>query len=430
MLIDSEKEDDYYCLVICQCGRKFKPEELYYCSDCMKVKCKYCTIFEGQDLRCKSGCGFTISKNNSFFCNSCLECPLCFSKLIIKIIGQKYALSCSCCHWNSYKILAEEKKEDLNSTLNKMNKEVENGSLKHLYNTILDKLTKEPIFIEKQPIIKTEGEINDSDNKDNENNINLIKGETQDIEKYEKKFDDEIEEMENRETGKLNYVEDYLMREIRKMNLDFENKYNSLEELNLSSNRDFNFRYISGLKQRHNKPSMQSRNKLNLIPKFIDIIPSQSNLNRKCKFCENIIVEGLKGKESGKENELRKISTFIRYFPIVLINKIDLENNVLKLKFIMINKDYPKLDKLNISFKESTKNTVKIILPEGKSKLQVEKNKNKYAFKLLDFQFYDIYKEQLKKDTIHYFNFINIIEVEGEEKEKVEYPVEIKFKIN
>ena len=60
-LRNMEEESDYYCLVQCDCGRKYKPEEMFLCYCCSKIKCNFCLITEANIFRCKGVCNEDIS---------------------------------------------------------------------------------------------------------------------------------------------------------------------------------------------------------------------------------------------------------------------------------------------------------------------------------------------------------------------------------
>ena len=112
-LRNMEEESDYYCLVQCDCGRKYKPEEMFLCYCCSKIKCNFCLITEANTFRCKGVCNEDIAstKKNRTNCDKCLECPLCFSPLITRNINKKYYLFCTSCYWYSHNIhISKEKK--------------------------------------------------------------------------------------------------------------------------------------------------------------------------------------------------------------------------------------------------------------------------------------------------------------------------------
>ena len=70
------EEEDYYCLVQCDCGRKYKPEEMFLCYFCSKIKCNFCLITEAGIFRCKGYCNEDLpsAKKEKTCCNKCLEC--------------------------------------------------------------------------------------------------------------------------------------------------------------------------------------------------------------------------------------------------------------------------------------------------------------------------------------------------------------------
>ena len=112
------EEEDYYCLVQCDCGRKYNPEDMFLCYFCSKIKCNSCLITEAGVFRCKGFCADDLpsSKKNCTTCQKCLECPLCFTPLITKLFKGKYYLYCTSCYWNSYSVhISKEKKEEFDN---------------------------------------------------------------------------------------------------------------------------------------------------------------------------------------------------------------------------------------------------------------------------------------------------------------------------
>ena len=212
------RNEDFYCLVQCGCGRKFKAEEMYICYVCKKIKCKYCTRVEGQLFQCKAGCqnqftAGTKTKNIKFCCTKCLECPLCFSPLIIKSFKGKYYLSCSSCYWDSIKIhITKAKKEELESYIERMNEETINGFLKKMYNVTLSQLENNPLVANKP---KKQIEFDERINEDSYNDLvkkAMEEGE-QKLENFEEKIKTELAQEEKNAQGKCEYEDNYLNNE-------------------------------------------------------------------------------------------------------------------------------------------------------------------------------------------------------------------------
>ena len=438
-------KEDYYCLVQCDCRRKFRPEEMYICYACKKIKCQYCLRTEGQLFQCKAGCPnqFTTgTKNAKFCCKYCLECPLCFSPLTTKIINGKYYLSCPACYWNSVKVkIIKDKKEEFDIYIQRMNEEICNGYLKKMYNAVLNQLSNDKM-------IKKQIELGDKTNLESYNDIvkKAMNEEEQNIDNFEKNNNLQFAEEEKKETGKCEYNDDYLNNEenkfisFKKINKllhcynDYSQNFNSLEEVQKAFNtNDLSLNAMTSLEQRHNNPILQNNFVLTQFPKFEDIIPKKQLFSKKCKECGKLIVEEV----DDNQKDSRIIHSFIKQLPIVFINKIDSENNLIKLRFILLN-----FNNVIISFKEDSNNNVKVILPEGKFNFDDIKPENqdiknyKYKYILLDFKFDESYKTELISNTSHIFRFIVIAEFNRFESENqkesvmaIEYPIEIKFKI-
>ena len=446
------EEQDFYCLVECGCGRKYKPEDIYICYICKKIKCQYCTRIEGQLFRCKAGCSnqFTTStkvKNTKFCCNNCLECPICFSPLITKSFNGKFCLSCPSCYWNSLKAhIAKGKKEEFDTYIQRMNEETCNGFLKKMYNAILNQLTNDPIISN-----KTKNKLEGKPNKESYNDIvrkAMEEGE-QNIDNFEKNNNEELEKKEKMAKGKYEYNDEYLNNEENKyISLkiinkllpcynDYTQNFNSLEEVQKAFNtNDLSLNAMTGLEQRHNNPILQNTSVLNQFPKFEDAIPRKELFSKYCKECGKILVE--EDDDVNQKKEGRILHSYLEKLPIIFINKIDLEQNLIKLRFILINYTTD----INISFKEDPNSVIKMVLPAetfnfeldegGKLDVKISPYKNI----LVDFKFDEGYKSELTSNTSHIFRFIikaefNRIEKENEELTVtcIEYPAEIKFKI-
>lgn len=438
------EEEDFYCLVQCDCGRKYKPLELYICFACKKVKCPFCIKYEGQLFLCRAGCQNQYTTNtkikySKFCCVSCMECPICFSPLSKKILNGKYYLSCPACYWNSFKVhIAKSKAEDFNNYIQRMNEETNNGFLKRMYNSILNKLSNDPF-------IKNITKKIDLDDEDKYNDIvkkAMEEGE-HNFEKFEESNILEINEKEKQETGKYEYNDDYINNEENKYislkiinkilpcYTDYTQNFNTLEEVQKAFNtNDLSLNNMIGLEQRHNNPIIQNNSVLDQYPRFMDLVPKKQCFSKKCKECGAIIVE----EEEDSQKQSRIVQDFLSKLPITYINKIDLENNLIKLRFVLMN-----FNSIIISFKEDKKNKVKVILPEGKfdfDEAKAEELKtSKYKSILVDFKFDESYKNELTSKSCHFLRFIVRVDFNKGESENqkdnsenvIEYQNEIKF---
>ena len=448
-------DEDYYYLVQCGCGRKYRPEDMYVCYVCKKVKCQYCTITEGQLFHCKAGCSnqYTTgakTKNVKFCCQNCLECPLCFTPLVTKYYMEKFYLSCPSCYWNSFKVkIAKGKKDEFEKYIQRLNEEICNGLLKKMYNVILEQLSNDPLILNKN---KKPFEIEDRLTKQPSSEIvqKAMEEGQQNLEDFENKKNSEFDQEEKKATGKYEYKDDYINNEENKYTSlkiinkllssynDYNQNFNSLEEVQKAFNtNDLNLNAMTGIEQRHNNPIIQNNSILDQYPRFVDLIPKKQLFNKKCKQCEKLIVEEADDNQK-KENRINHC--FINQFPIVLINKIDLEQNLIKLRFIMVNFT----DNINISFKEDPFNDTKVILPDGKFDFELKEGEttavksSRYKNILLDFHFDESFKSELVSNSSHILRFIIVAEFNraetdnensGESTNAIEYPNEIKFKI-
>jgi hypothetical protein len=130
------------------------------------------------------------------------------------------------------------------------------------------------------------------------------------------------------------------------------------------------------------------------------------------------------------------LHSFINQLPVIFINKIDLEQNLIKLRFVLL-----KFISVNISFKEDPYNTVKVILPEGvfdfEQETEATPQSSKYKKMLIDFKFDESFKSELVSNRSYILRFIiraefnrNTTETTEEDSSNViEYPNEIKFTI-
>ena len=423
------EDEDYYCLVQCGCGRKFKPEEMYLCEVCNKIKCNFCLITECLIFQCKGFCNedSNISKKSILTCGKCLECPLCFTPLIKKLNNKKYYLFCNSCYWTSQSAhISKEKIEDLDKYIEYLNQEKNSGFFKGMYDNISSQLTKDNSFVGEKGAIQDElmkyvNEINTVQK--------AMEKTEQNFEEFDKKIKGELNKKEKQFSDKYEYNDDYLNEENKNNNFkfkpkllscysDFSQNFKSLDEVKKAFNSNtLNINYTTSLEQRHNNPIFQSNSVFNQYPKFMDLIPKQKDFSKKCKECENYIIK-IPGKDEGGI-----MHDYTSLLPIILINKIDWEKYFITLKFVLIN-----FMNLTISFKKDPLNMTKIILPEGKFVVE-DKNGDKKI--LIDFKFDEKYKSDFVKNNMYIFRFILKAEYKRNDVGDlsfVEYPVEIKFK--
>ena len=440
-------EEDFYYLVQCNCGRKFKPEELYICYVCKKIKCQYCIRTEGQLFQCKAGCSNqftsgTKTKYVKFCCSKCLECPICFAPLTKKVFKDKHYLSCPSCYWNSIKVhIAKSKEEDFNAYIQRMNEEASNGFLKRMYTVILQQLSSDPLNENKSKKLDLEERTNEESYNDIVKKA-MEEGE-QKLESFEENNKLELAKNEKRATGKCEYNDEYLnnvdnkyisfkiINKLLPCCNDFSQNFNTLEEVQKAFNtNDLSLNNMIGLEQRHNNPILQNNTVLDQYPRFVDLIPKKQLFGKNCKECGKLIVEEV----DDNQKDSRIVHNFISQLPIAYINKIDLEQNLIRIRYTMLN-----FIGVTISFKEDPTNQVKIILPEDKfnfdEKSEVGKG-SKYKNILVDIKFDESYKDQLTSQSCHVMRFIvrvefNRAETDGQSDAEsvIEYPNEIKFKI-
>jgi len=427
------EEEDYYCLVQCDCGRKHKPEEMFLCYFCSKIKCNFCLITEATIFRCPGFCpaDSTPVKNEKNCCNECLECPLCFTPLITRNFNKKYYLFCTSCYWNSQNVhISKENIEDLKKYLIYLNQEQNSGFFRGMYDNILKQLSQDDLFageIEKDSI--NEKMMKFSSEYDTVQKA-MEKGE-QTFEEFDKRIKEDINNDEKKAFDKYEYNDDYLNKEENKENKNFKLKnrllhcyndytqnFNSLDEVKKAFNTNaLSLNVMTSLEQRHNNVSFQNNSIFNQYPKFIDLIPKQKDFSKKCKECRNTIVK-IPGKNSVDNDGI--IQSYISLLPVIMINKIDWEQNSITLRFVLVN-----FINVTISFKEDKLNDIKIKLPEGQFVIDEPKTHAKKI--LINFKF----DENIVKNKIYFFRFILKAEFKRNdvgELSFIEYPVEIKFK--
>ena len=432
------EEEDYYCLVQCDCGRKYKPEEMFLCYFCNKIKCNFCLITEAGIFQCKGFCNedLSSSKKIKITCDKCLECPLCFTPLIKKIFNRKYYLFCTSCYWTSQNIhISKEKKEDFDAYISSLNEEKNSGFLKGMYDNIFNRLSEENFFAGGIKKDASNEELTKDENDFNTVQKAMEKSE-QNFEEFDKKIKQEIIKNEKQYSDKYEYNDDYLNSEENKDNKninfklktkllscynDFNLNYNSLDEVKKVFNSNaLSLNIIASLEQRHNNVVFQNNSLWNQYPKFIDLIPKQRDFSKQCKECGKFIV---KIPENATSKDDAIIDSYISLLPIILINKIEWEKGFITLKFILVN-----FMNLTISFKEDPANMTKIKLPEGKFNVEDDDGDKKI---LIDFKFDENYKSDFVKNNMYIFRFILKTEFKRSDVGDlscIEFPVEIKFK--
>lgn len=90
--------------ILCDCGRNFIAEELYFCYSCLKHYCRFCTQQTIQSYSCRSCPQIqqTSEINLIVQCSVCLECPFCSNILqFVSDSSKKVSLYCQFCSWGS-----------------------------------------------------------------------------------------------------------------------------------------------------------------------------------------------------------------------------------------------------------------------------------------------------------------------------------------
>jgi len=149
----------------CFCGKAFHLTELYYCTGCQQINCRYC-ITEEIDFHycpnCIENLNSAEASVNGNKCKKCFECPICFNTLTYSVIGSKdvnvtsppvtgtgttssttntgetYFLNCGFCKWNSLE-LKDEFKFDMPSLKAKKESSIQQQQI----NKSIDALNKE-----------------------------------------------------------------------------------------------------------------------------------------------------------------------------------------------------------------------------------------------------------------------------------------------
>lgn len=422
------EEDDYYCLVECECGRKYKPEEMLFCACCKKIRCNFCLITEANLFQCKGFCteSLSASSKNKLTCDKCLECPLCFTPLIKKLYNNKFYLFCTGCYWNSQNVhISKEKKEEFENYIQILHQEKNSGFFRGMYESILTQLNEENIFSQQSDKNTINFDLNKNDFDANIVQKAMEKSE-QTFEEFDKRIKEEKLKNEKKIGGKIEYNDDYLIKEENNENKNFKKKnkllscyndfnqnFNSLDEVKKALNSNLSISSISSLEQRHHNAPFQNNSIWNQFPKFVDLIPKKKDYLKKCKDCEKAVII-IPESQNSKDGVLQ---TYIGSLPLIYIHKIDWDNLLITLKFVLVN-----FIDLTISFAADPLNNTKIILPNDKFLIQDERGYKKI---LIDFKFDEKYKNEFVKNNLYFFRFI----LKAEDNSScIEYPVEIKFK--
>uniref|UniRef100_A0A7E4WB27 Dynactin subunit 4 n=1 Tax=Panagrellus redivivus TaxID=6233 RepID=A0A7E4WB27_PANRE len=88
----------------CSCGLPFPLDELYFCRQCVKLKCVECTQQFVDNIICQ-GCFETATAGENRErvgrCPSCYMCPICSTVLMSRSINNKFRLQCTYCRFNT-----------------------------------------------------------------------------------------------------------------------------------------------------------------------------------------------------------------------------------------------------------------------------------------------------------------------------------------
>ena len=305
----TNEEDDYYCHILCGCGRKYRAEEMYICYNCNKVMCRFCISSEYEYSGCKNSCSRNriISKQSSNDkknkCDVCLECPKCFSALIKRNLNGNFMYVCSYCYYDTTNIrLSRTKEVELDLTVGKIQESSSGGYLKKMYVNVCKKL-KDNMFSDnkmKIPVSKN----NYSTTTEFKQIVNkAMEQGPWSIEKLEKDIKNEIYEIEEKEQLPIKYDDSYiknanlytaftLIMQYIGTSIDYsDNDINNIDELKEKLMYDLNPRSISNLEQRYNHVIFQHPYVEMQFPNFFDLIPNKSEVVKKCKQCRKIIIQ-------------------------------------------------------------------------------------------------------------------------------------------
>ena len=456
-------KDEFYIHFQCECGRKFRAEEMYICYNCNKILCRYCLDTEYEIYGCKNNCkrsqNFTINsvrkKNNC--CDLCLECPICFNALIKRKISGNFLYQCPFCYWDTANIkLAKPSENDLDILIGQLQETGSNGFLKKMYNHLLENLSKNYVLTEEYNYTSNINEFEKIGKEDENINFQEVVQKAMEsgawnIEKLNENIKKEKEKYENIFNSPYDYNDDYIndknnnyfsfnfISTLLGCNLDLSEKddINSIDDLKKKLKTDLDINYICTLDQRLNHVIFQHPLTSVQFPKFFDLVPQKTKVSRKCKKCKKLIIQG--GDQSNTRSNYVKLEVshfFLIQFPHITIYKIEYDKKNLMLKFNI--SDYKEI-KLN--FKESTKSEVKCVLPPKKYEIGTNNKmtKDEYLFAqnekfiILNFKWKGESEKNIKADgKSHYLQFIIVAEYNrggSETNTVIEYNTEIKFHV-
>lgn len=450
------KDSDYYCLVKCSCERLFPPDSLYICFICNEIRCKYCVRTEYEYFQCKNNCKLPNqsdekTKDAKNCCDSCLECPLCFTPLSKREIAGKFLLLCPSCYWSSKEMGLEKNSEkEFNTLIEKLNEEFCSSFLKRMYSVVQEKLKAGDLFqggeggdkkFEYKNLTMEEGgQVNEIVKKAMNGSEWKVEQLIEDIKKnnlineqiFFGKFDYKDDYYLNKDKKYMNFV---LVSKLLSSAIDYSEKIDSLEELQTQMNNGYyNVNSTSSLEQRHKSVIFQNCLRSMQFPRFIDLVPKKAKSIRKCRQCGKILVEAGETIHKAADIKYSILNSFINQFPTVSIYKIDLSINVIVLKFTMIpgcsNKE------IKISFKEVDDSNVKVDTPKGTYSFTEEGGKDddgvcgrKENSILFNFKIKQESQGIMNIPSSYWFKFIVVADYTKDDASSItiEYQNEIKF---
>lgn len=392
------------------------------------------------------------AKKRKSTCDLCLECPLCFTGLVKRCYNGSFMYACPYCYWDTSNIKFSKPKEtDLDILIGQLQERSCSGLLKRMYSYSLNKLKKqEDLFIEEKS--GQRGTLRGSITGITDMVKKAMDTGTWSMEKLEESL--VKEQKDNEEKNKIAYTDNYIndkennyfdfqfIATLLGCSLDYIDnnfsKIDSVEKLKENLKTVLDIKSMSTLEQRHSHIIFQNPISNIQFPKFFDIIPQKSKSSKYCKSCKKILVEtgellgGLK--ESGLKLEISHF--FIKQFPSVTIYKIELSLKVLLLKFTMAD-----FGDITFYFREDPDSPTKVLLPPDKYEIgnkDITPNdwvyKNADRFFILNFKFKEEYLPRLETDgSTHILRFFMKVDYNrggGNTAETIEYPNEIKFKVN
>lgn len=450
-------EEDYYCLIKCSCDRKFKSEEMYICYVCNQLRCKYCVRTEYEYYQCKNNCKPSNileekNKDNKNCCDTCLECPICFTCLVKREVNSIFLLFCPSCNWNSKDInILRNNEKEFDGLIVNLNKEYCNNYLRRMYVFIQENLYKDPIFTQRpEKSFEYKSLTMEEKNPYDEIVRKAMNENDWKLEQLQEQLEKDKKANEEHYNSKFTYTDDYYLNPDRKyMSFqlvskllsslsDYSEKIDSLEELQKALSTEYNVNLLTSLEQRHKNVIFQNPFRNAQFPKFVDLVPRKAKSSKKCNSCGKILVEAGESINKSANIRFQVLHSFINQFPSITIYKLDLALNVIVLKFSMyVNKE------VSISFKEEPESEMKVDLPKNKYSFKdieesdgtKENDEFLYSKKnkaiILNFRIKQESQSALANGTIHIFKFIIIAEYTKEDftTSTIEYSNEIKFKV-